>query len=131
MERTAKPIRENRTITVDFHDETTYFALVGTTQAFIEFVLAFMLAIGVGLSTSATRAEALASRGTSSFQKPGVSHRPAPAPPAVSPSPITTVATVSLSDGWMETDAVAEILTARACRLTKRPPCGGSVADAP
>jgi hypothetical protein len=34
MEQTAKPIRENRTITVDFHDETTYFALVGTTQAF-------------------------------------------------------------------------------------------------
>jgi hypothetical protein len=49
MERTAKPIRENRTITVDFHDETTYFALVGTTQAFIEFVLAFMLAIGFQL----------------------------------------------------------------------------------
>mgnify|MGYP003459047868 CR=1 FL=1 len=49
MERTAKPIRENRTITVDFHDETTYFALVGTAQAFIEFVLAFMLAIGFQL----------------------------------------------------------------------------------
>src|SRR5712691_3374861 len=49
MERTAKPIREHRTMTVDFHDETTYFALVGTTQAFIEFVLAFMLAIGFQL----------------------------------------------------------------------------------
>ena len=29
MGQAAKPTRENRTITVDFHDETTYFALLG------------------------------------------------------------------------------------------------------
>jgi hypothetical protein len=28
MGQIAKPTRYNRTITVDFHDETTYFALV-------------------------------------------------------------------------------------------------------
>jgi hypothetical protein len=35
MRQTAKPTRENRTITIDFHDETTYFALLGNTKAFI------------------------------------------------------------------------------------------------
>src|SRR5262250_381991 len=53
MRQTAKPTRENRTITVDFHDETTYFALLGNTQAFIEFVLAFLLAIGFQLAHKA------------------------------------------------------------------------------
>jgi hypothetical protein len=28
MGQTAKPRRENRTITIDFHDETTYFGSV-------------------------------------------------------------------------------------------------------
>jgi hypothetical protein len=32
MGQTAKPPRENRTITGDFHDETTYFALLGNTK---------------------------------------------------------------------------------------------------
>jgi hypothetical protein len=41
MGQTTKPIRHNRTITVDFHDETTYFALIGNPKAFVEFVLAF------------------------------------------------------------------------------------------
>jgi hypothetical protein len=45
MGQFAKPTRENRTITVDFHDETTYFALLGNTKAFVEFVLAFILSI--------------------------------------------------------------------------------------
>src|SRR5215470_17697792 len=54
MRQTAKPTRENRTITVDFHDETTYFALLGNTQAFIEFVLAFLLSIGFQLAHKAT-----------------------------------------------------------------------------
>ena len=40
MGQTAKPTRHNRTITVDFHDETTYFALVGNPKAFVELVLA-------------------------------------------------------------------------------------------
>ena len=32
MGQTAKPTRQNRTITVDFHDETTYFAAPGRHQ---------------------------------------------------------------------------------------------------
>src|SRR5499433_1735968 len=54
MRQTTKPTRENRTITVDFHDETTYFALLGHTQAFIEFVVAFLLSIGFQLAHKAT-----------------------------------------------------------------------------
>src|SRR5438309_1213412 len=49
MGQTAKVTRVNRTITVDFHDETTYFALLGNTKAFVEFVLAFLLALGFQL----------------------------------------------------------------------------------
>src|SRR6266853_3856552 len=49
MGPTAKVTRENRTLTVDFHDETTYFALLGNTTAFVEFVLAFLLALGFQL----------------------------------------------------------------------------------
>ena len=49
MEHAAKPIRHNRTITVDFRDEATYFALLGTTKAFVEFVRAFLLALGFQL----------------------------------------------------------------------------------
>jgi hypothetical protein len=49
MGQTATPTRHNRTITVDFHDETTYFALVATPKAFVEFVLAFLLSIGFQL----------------------------------------------------------------------------------
>ena len=46
MGQTATPTRHNRTITVDFHDETTYFVLVANPKAFVEFVLAFLLSIG-------------------------------------------------------------------------------------
>src|SRR6266480_7212856 len=49
MGQHAKPTRHNRTITVDFHDETTYFALLDNTQAFVEFVLAFILSLGFQL----------------------------------------------------------------------------------
>src|SRR5689334_25058293 len=49
MRQTAKPTRHNRTITVDFHDETTYFALLDNSQAFVEFVLAFILSLGFQL----------------------------------------------------------------------------------
>lgn len=49
MGQTAKPTRHNRTITVDFHDEATYFALVGNTKALVEFVLAFLLSLGFQL----------------------------------------------------------------------------------
>ena len=33
MGQSAKPIRENRTITVDFHDESTYFQLIRTSNS--------------------------------------------------------------------------------------------------
>ena len=49
MGQTTTPTRHNRTITVDFHDETTYFALVANPKAFVEFVLAFLLSIGFQL----------------------------------------------------------------------------------
>ena len=49
MGQTATPTRHNRTIPVDFHDETTYFALIATPKAFVEFVLAFLLSIGFQL----------------------------------------------------------------------------------
>ena len=46
MARTAKATRENRTITVDFHDEATYSQLLADGKAFVEFVLAFILSLG-------------------------------------------------------------------------------------
>src|SRR2546428_11298063 len=49
MGQAAKPTRHNRTLTVDFHDETTYFALLDNPQAFVEFVLAFILSLGFQL----------------------------------------------------------------------------------
>src|SRR5437773_11246623 len=49
MGQAAKPTRHNRTITVDFQDEATYFQLLGDTQAFVEFVLAFLLSLGFQL----------------------------------------------------------------------------------
>src|SRR5229473_3261643 len=54
MGHAAKPPRHNRTITVDFRDETTYFALLGNTNAFVEFVLAFLLALGFQLPHKAS-----------------------------------------------------------------------------
>jgi hypothetical protein len=54
MAQGAKPPRENRTITVDFHDESTYSQLLGDTKAFIECVLAFLLAIGFQLTHQST-----------------------------------------------------------------------------
>src|SRR5215468_9651917 len=49
MGQTATPTRQNRTITVDFHDETTYFELLSNRKAFVEFVLAFLLSLGFQL----------------------------------------------------------------------------------
>jgi hypothetical protein len=54
MGTTAKPTRENRTITVDFQDEATYFQLLGDGKAFVELVLAFILSIGFQLKHKAT-----------------------------------------------------------------------------
>jgi len=50
----AKPTRENRTITVDFRDEATYFQLLGDGKAFVESVIAFILALGFQLRHKAT-----------------------------------------------------------------------------
>src|ERR1700704_2544047 len=57
MGPTAKPIRHNRTITVDFRDETTYCALLGNTKAFVEFVFAFFLTLGFQLLHKASCSE--------------------------------------------------------------------------
>jgi hypothetical protein len=54
MAQAAKAARQNRTITVDFHDETTYTKLLGDTKAFVEFVLAFILSIGFQLNHKST-----------------------------------------------------------------------------
>jgi hypothetical protein len=54
MGQAAKRSRENRTITVDFQDETTYFQLLGNGKAFVELVLAFLLSLGFQLKHRAT-----------------------------------------------------------------------------
>jgi len=46
MGTATKRIRNNRTITVDFRDEATYFHLLGDGKAFVEFVCAFLLSLG-------------------------------------------------------------------------------------
>jgi hypothetical protein len=57
MGQAAKSTHQNRTITVDFQDEATYFQLLGDTQAFVEFVLAFLLALGFQLLHKANCSE--------------------------------------------------------------------------
>src|SRR6266567_7832733 len=57
MGHATKPIRHNRTITVDFRDETTYCALLGNTKAFVEFVFAFFLTLGFQLLHKASCSE--------------------------------------------------------------------------
>ena len=54
MGTAATPTRDNRTITVDFHDEATYFQLLDDGKAFVECVLAFLLALGFQLKHKAT-----------------------------------------------------------------------------
>ena len=54
MRNTARQTRENRTITVDFQDETTYDRLLDDGKAFVEFVLAFLLALSFQLAHKAT-----------------------------------------------------------------------------
>src|SRR5881409_3645459 len=57
MGQAAKPTRHNRTLTIDFHDETTYAEILGNTKAFVEFVLAFLLALGFQLLHKASCSE--------------------------------------------------------------------------
>jgi hypothetical protein len=54
MRNTTPQTRENRTITVDFRDETTYFQLLSDGKAFVELVLAFILSLGFQLKHKAT-----------------------------------------------------------------------------
>jgi hypothetical protein len=54
MGKAAKPIRANRTITVDFQNEVTYFQLLGDGKAFVECVLAFVLSLGFQLTHKVT-----------------------------------------------------------------------------
>ena len=54
MGTAAKGTRENRTITVDFRDDATYLQLLGDGKAFVEFVCAFLLALGLQLKHKAT-----------------------------------------------------------------------------
>src|SRR5438093_3626964 len=54
MRTTAHQTRENRTITVDFQHEATYVQLLGDGKAFLECVLAFLLALGLQLKHKTT-----------------------------------------------------------------------------
>jgi hypothetical protein len=54
MRQQARATRENRTITVDFQHEATYFQLLDDGKAFLEFVFAFLLALGFQLKHKAT-----------------------------------------------------------------------------
>jgi hypothetical protein len=54
MPKPARQTRENRTITVDFQNEATYFQLLGDGKAFLEFVFAFLLSLGLQLKHKAT-----------------------------------------------------------------------------
>jgi hypothetical protein len=54
MGHTTTRTRENRTITIDFRDEATYFRLMVDGKAFVEWVLAFVLTLGFQLKHRAT-----------------------------------------------------------------------------
>src|SRR5438034_9133633 len=54
MRKPARQTRENRTITVDFQNEATYFQLLGDGKAFLECVLAFVLSLGLQLKHKTT-----------------------------------------------------------------------------
>src|SRR5499427_7408662 len=54
MRSRSKQPRENRTITVDFQNEATYFQLLGDGKAFLEFVFAFLLSMGFQLTHKTT-----------------------------------------------------------------------------
>src|SRR5437899_11949331 len=54
MGQSAKPTRQNRTITVDFQEPSTYVQLIADGKAFLEFVFAFLLSLGFQLKHKAT-----------------------------------------------------------------------------
>ena len=53
MGTAAKATRENRTITLDFQNEATYVQLLDDGKAFLECVMAFLLALGFHLTHKA------------------------------------------------------------------------------
>jgi hypothetical protein len=52
--QSATPTRQNRTITVDFQEPSTYVQLMNDGKAFVEFVFAFLLSLGFQLAHKAT-----------------------------------------------------------------------------
>ena len=54
MRNTTRQTRDNRTITVDFRSEATYCQLLGDGKAFLECILAFVMALGFQLKHKAT-----------------------------------------------------------------------------
>jgi hypothetical protein len=54
MDTTAKPTWQNRTITIDFRNESTYFCLLKDGKAFVECVIAFIMSIGFQLTHKVT-----------------------------------------------------------------------------
>ena len=54
MAQTTQVTRQNRTLTVDFQDPSTYFELINDGKAFVEFVLAFLLSLGFQLAHKTT-----------------------------------------------------------------------------
>src|SRR6266566_3734155 len=54
MGTAAKPTRQNRTITIDFRNESTYFCLLKDGKAFVECVIAFIMTIGFQLTHKVT-----------------------------------------------------------------------------
>src|SRR5215471_18533843 len=54
MRNATHQTRTNRTITIDFHNEATYGQLLGDGKAFVECVMAFLLALGFHLAHKAT-----------------------------------------------------------------------------
>ena len=54
MSQAVKATRQNRTITVDFNDQSTYFQLLDDGKAFVEFVFAFLLSLGFQLKHKAS-----------------------------------------------------------------------------
>jgi hypothetical protein len=53
MPKQARQTRENRTITIDFQNESTYVQLLGDGKAFLECVFAFLFALGFQLKHKA------------------------------------------------------------------------------
>src|SRR5438093_13147796 len=53
LDKAGKRTRHNRTITVDFQNEATYFQLLGDGKAFVECVMAFLLSLGFQLAHKA------------------------------------------------------------------------------